>query len=1439
MRTNTGATLLFLVFSFFIETVTAQTVRPLPPPAAIEAAPWWARQMYSEHPNVHQVDSAFMQWRKENPVGRPYFTQYYKHWRRAIGSHLTSDGYWSLPSPGEDEARFRNWQEARQQHTGRSTQWENLGPFKTYAEGEDRLVAWQVNVYRPDQSPSHPDVLYAGTENGLVFKSTDKGENWHSIAEGILTSGGIGAVKVHPTDPQTAYFGDRHRIYKTTNGGLSWSLALQVNDLRANAISIHPTDPDIVLVAAEKGLHRSTDGGETWSQVFAQKCWDMALKTNDPNTVFLLKNNPTTKLCEFFKSTDKGETWTKITNGWIDPAANSTADNNDGGARLAVTDADPDRIYAVLLGQYNDGVNDNNYLGVYRSNDAGESWTLPNANANGGPGGPYAGNHTCLATFWFNNAQRYPNSGYEYEQGYYNLAIGASDSDPDRLLVGFLNLFKSEDGGLTFQRWGGYGGGPGWQHPDIQCIDIKGDDVWVCSDGGINKYAPDFSSHEAKCTGMAGSDFWGFDGGWNEDVMTGGRYHNGNTATIFGTYTNGEFIRLGGAEATTGYVHPAGGRKVMHSDISPKILPLTVTGPTSGFNFSAYPNEGYAGNNENSSEIEPDPRCYNHLYIGHENKLQKSLDGGISWSTVFTFGNNSSRIVTGIEIGRSNPDVIYLVQNDDSSRLWKSVDGGQTFALTNPPPGAVSGAFISLDPLDENRLWLAWNRGGSNTNKVFLTTDGGATWTNLTTPALNGHHVEQICHIGGTEGGVYLATDLGVFYRNQNDTDWMPCSDGLPVRAAINRLVPFYAKGKVRIATYGSGIWQADFVEMPGQPIVQPTVDKLVANCARDTFYFDDYSMVHHDGATWGWTFDPAPQYVSATDVRNPKVVFGTSGSYTATMTLNGSFTKSLALTVNSACDAEHVPGQALQLDGNGHAAANANLDLHSNTVTITCWVKANPAQNAWAPFVFARGGNTTVGIGLGDDFGLRYHWNGNHWWWNSGLALPTDIWTHVALVVTPASATIYLNGIAAVNTAAHAPEPFDSPLLIGWDPNSDSRRFHGLVDEVAVWKKALTQADIRELMHLTKIPAEQPDLVSYYQFNETTGQVMDRTGVRHLSLVGSAVQTTSTAPLGGGTSARLTLAQPGEYVFGETGLTVTFAPGNTLPGGEVVVSRINLPPDQLPNASPHSQAYWAVNNYGPNQLFDEPTSIRFGEYGEIPPGAAPADYLLYARGAFDDGDTWGNPFAQANELTPGPDGAATFTTGNGVATFGQFVVMREPATLSSWNDFQAALLPNGSVRLYWTVQQSPGLSHFILEKSADGLDFQFFTKINARTDGHGNYHAMDASTFRGHNFYRLVQVAQDGKTTHAAVRQVFVEGLPNDWAMFPNPLPQGRPLEIRTNVPDAYRLLIYDTKGRAVHEKTLRGDAVLTGLHLTKGAYSYQILSGERRLAGKLVVVE
>ncbi|GJM23316.1 MAG: hypothetical protein DHS20C15_32310 [Planctomycetota bacterium] len=157
-----------------------------------------------------------------------------------------------------------------------------------------------------------------------------------------------------------------------------------------------------------------------------------------------------------------------------------------------------------------------------------------------------------------------------------------------------------------------------------------------------------------------------------------------------------------------------------------------------------------------------------------------------------------------------------------------------------------------------------------------------------------------------------------------------------------------------------------------------------------------------------------------------------------------------------------------LSFDGvDDHLIASAPDHTTAN-FTITGWVKRDGDQNDWAGLVFFRGGNTTSGLNFGTGIGLRYHWAGEKWDWVPGLGLPDDTWTFVALAVTPSAATVYLDdgtGMrSATNVSEHAPQPFDAELTIGRDPLSSARSFRGSMDDVRVFARTLSAAEIEAL---------------------------------------------------------------------------------------------------------------------------------------------------------------------------------------------------------------------------------------------------------------------------------------------------------------------------------------------------------------------------------------
>ncbi len=247
---------------------------------------------------------------------------------------------------------------------------------------------------------------------------------------------------------------------------------------------------------------------------------------------------------------------------------------------------------------------------------------------------------------------------------------------------------------------------------------------------------------------------------------------------------------------------------------------------------------------------------------------------------------------------------------------------------------------------------------------------------------------------------------------------------------------------------------------------------------------------------------------------------------------------------------------------------------------------------------------------------------------------------------------------------------------------------------------------------------------------------------------------------------------------------------------------------------------------------------MKIKDLNNSPAGSAPSNYLLYKRSSFADGNTWGSYIDSGDEVVSGASGSVKFSTGNNVSSFSQLVVMQETAIPVTWQDFRTALQPDKTVRLYWAVQQTADVSHFILEKSTNGVDFQEFRKVDAQAgSGAFSYSATDFTPVSGENYYRLRQIDKDGRANYSAVRIVTVDALAYQWVVYPNPISAGNPLHISTDSYSPYRLLLYDAKGRIVFEKQLLGDATIENMRLSKGVYGYEISGQGKRVRGKLVV--
>ncbi len=1178
--------------------------RSLPSQASLEKAPNWAQLMYSSDPLVYEVIDAYQEYYAQNSFVKTIHTQNYKRWTRFAEANLSAEGKIRQKDNVEAKA-LRSKPKGSTSQKSLTGSWTSIGPFETYKNGTTQPISHQANVYSIDQALYDSNKLICGTESGGIFMTTDKAATWTLISKDAPFAGGMTAVALHPTDQDLIYVACNKRLYESTDNGTTWAENFYL-DGGVDEIKFDPSDSDHIFLAGSKGLHESNDGGSTWSQIFSERVWDLDFHPTNSDIIYLLKSNANLVKSEFYKSEDNGSTWTLITNGWYVPEVQAEA--GESGGKIGVSIDAPDRVYAALIGSSK--ANDNGWIGIFRSEDAGDSWTLPA----GQTGGPYAAVNTMP---W--NAAAYTSG---YHQGYYNFDLEVSPNNADLLWFGTVRLSESADGGASYVSIGAANSTRlSDQHADIQAIHVDGNDIWVASDGGINYSNDNLQSHSSKKYGIIAANFWGFAGGWNEDVLVGGKYHNGNTA-YYQSYGTGLTHNVGGVEEATGYVNPYRNRKAHFSQgwsghTVSKVIADNLGGATTNESpINILPNESYF--NSYSSGIYHFPLYADQMLAGKDSIIWKSVDGGAQWNELHDFGKGR---VLEIEISRANNDVIYAVFQPnggywDQSEIHRSVDGGTTWTKLTNLPTQRRRIQITTNPLDADEIWAAAVHG-TNNNKVFMSTDGGINWNNKTTALLDDQRIDDIRFHGGSTECVYIVTPVSFYYHDTGD--WIEYDTGLPALVRPQSMQLFYRDKKIRLATYGRGIWEVD---MPNAypPIAQAIAKTDSLFCSRDTVQLESHSIVDQVNTSWNWTITPAPAYVSDPTSRNPKVVLAAPGYYDVSLELTNDLNQNSVvvhenmLYLEDHCAPDTTQGMAIKLDQSGEYIQLPNFNLETNSFTITAWIKPEGIQNNYAAVLMNDG--STAGLNFRESNNtLGYHWPGGAWWWDSNLEVPQDVWSHVALVASPSGITLYLDGVGVSHNTSMDPVLLET-MKIGSYKGWGSRNYKGEIDEVAIWNRSLTAQEIRTHRHLTK-----EDLVldtaftAYYQFNRNSASVLDKIGTHHGTANSNVNYVSCIAPFGGGVSVFHNINASGLYNFGSAMATIELGTGS-YPDGEVYFSRINALPLPSLNNGEELGAYWIINNYGTNS-FSASSIIRFDDPYSSPSTTAisnPAEITLITR---------------------------------------------------------------------------------------------------------------------------------------------------------------------------------------------------------------------------------
>lgn len=885
---------------------TSEGYLPYAPAELPSNAPAWMADLERvEEVNYHEIVARFNQYlrdfpemRRKTPMTKPVLN-YFRRWQKTYAPYVDRDGRIRVPRQTDFRALVDsvNAQTRANEASGLraatpGTEWKLISPIATYDWKTKKMSPAQANIQRIGVSRSNPNVIYCGSETSMVFKSTDKGLHWLPMAKNHYFGGEITTIEVSYTNPDKVIVGAGPILWLTTNGGETWE-NITPSDMRdvyrrVRDAVFHPENDNIILLGNDAGIYRTTNSGTSWQRVETGQTFDIKLKVDDPQVVYALVRNGYEGI-GLRKSTNGGQSFVSKGLGYSGSLASGRIGLSTAKRDGKYIGADYIYIFACRS-NYATSHNPLFYGGapiLFKSTNAGESWEI-NDTIN-----------TKLEPF-----------DREGSQGYYDMVITASATDPETILLGLLNLYRSEDGGRTVESVGGYYGRFDL-HCDMQDIQVVGDETWLSTDGGVT-YSTDFfkAKAEARINGIYASELWGFDMGWNEDVMVGGRYHNGNMSQL--DRYNGATISMKGSEIATGYVFLSNPRKIAFSDSENVIMPDDWHDEFVPFlTFWNYPAES----TQFGFGFEFDPRYAKSFYIlrgdqySDERKiLWKTVDDGDSFVRINEFPHG----ITGLSVSRSNPDKIVV---GTYTHIYYSMDGGKSFEEYKNLPYALANSAtykIVIHPRDENEIWVAAHEPG----ELYRTRDGGATWEKLDQGLkladTNESYIPTRFFLTGNDKNAAYAIGIvsrklnetynvfrgRILYRDNTTGGWIDYSEGLPPVMTINRMLPFYKDGVVRIATM-NGIWQRPLVDSEFRPVAQPLILNVGTgkNTGEADLQFDSYSIVNQKNATWEWTFSPEPLSVSSRTVRNPVVRIAKDQSYDVTLkvtTPGGTDTKTI-----------------------------------------------------------------------------------------------------------------------------------------------------------------------------------------------------------------------------------------------------------------------------------------------------------------------------------------------------------------------------------------------------------------------------------------------------------------------------------------------------------------------------------------------------------------
>ncbi len=663
--------------------------------------------------------------------------------------------------------------------TALTANWENLGPNTIDTLG-GRMISHAFD-------PEDPEIIWAGSGSGGLWKTTNGGDSWAPASDGIPDLR-VSSVAVNPNDRNEIIIGTGIGVNTTLNlrpgvgvlkssdGGLTWQ-ATNFAFQQAQGVSTYEllwdaALPGRVFLAATNGLWFSDNNGASWIPTALQsQVTDIVINKQDGNILYAAQRG-----VGIFKSTNSGNSWSLLSNGL-------PAGTNIHLTSLAICDSFPDVLYCGISTPTSWGLQ-----GFYKTIDSGNSWTR----LNNTPWVVCQPGSTTNCQGWFVNI------------------CAVSPTDPDLVFFGGVQFWRSADGGNSWT-WHDYlsngtgGGNAGLVYVDQWDIGFHPEDestIYIFNDGGVQKSTNGGIWWERKNNNLVTAQLYRSASARTEPTFMVGGFQDHGLQRVLNTDESLLWKRMTTFDGAVCIIDPTNSN-ILYMNWNAGTIWKSVNKGASVFQIMN-------GINEGGPWIPPlvmDPQNTNVLYTAGNNNIYKTSNGGAFWGTIANIP-----AVNTIAIDAVNNNYVYAhaYTPQGTWALWRSSDAGSNWeqipdnSTTNIPTWRVTD--LEVDPNQSGVLYATRNSVFPNNDHVKKSTDFGQTWVDITNnlPDIPTNAI-AVSPFNGDH--LYLATDLGVYLSTNAGNSWQEFNDNLPLVYAFDiHIQP--GDSTARIATSGRGVWK-------------------------------------------------------------------------------------------------------------------------------------------------------------------------------------------------------------------------------------------------------------------------------------------------------------------------------------------------------------------------------------------------------------------------------------------------------------------------------------------------------------------------------------------------------------------------------------------------------------------------------------------------------